>query len=124
MKELAAFERQAKALLKKAGAYALSGGDTRDSDANRKTELALYRGRDKLDDAMHALGLSDEPAARELVERVKRAISEAPAVALQKRTASRDAEIAKLNDKEHELRAWRIANGLEDPPKTRNFSGM
>jgi hypothetical protein len=115
--ELAKFEATGKALLRKIGKYAASGGDALESTANRKTELSLFKARDKLEDSMRPLGLTDNPRALALLGLVKEAASLAPGLAAAKRAEIRNAQLKELDSKAREHRAWRIENGLEDPPR-------
>lgn len=109
--ELAGYERSAKALLRKITAYAVSG------DGDRKTELGFFRARDKLEDSMRRLGLTEDVAALAVLLLVKQTASNAPDLAREARAQQRSKEIKALDEAAADRRRWRIENGLEDPPK-------
>lgn len=115
--ELTTFERGAKELIRKVGKYALEGGDELEGNANRKLELSFYKSRDRLEDSMRRLGLTDDLAARYLMQRVKEVVAAAPELARAARQEVRRAQIKVLDEKAREHRQWRIENGLDDPPK-------
>lgn len=73
--ESATFQRAAKTLLRKITAYATSG------DGDRKTELGLFKARDRLEDSMRRLGLTEDVPALALMLLVKQAASNAPDLA-------------------------------------------
>lgn len=114
--ELATFQRGARALMRKIALYVQGGGDVLTSS---KTEVAIYKSRDKLLDSMRRLGLSDDATALALAELLSEAAKAAPGLARDRRQVLRDVERAELKDKALEHRDWRIANGLQDPPRYR-----
>lgn len=111
MSESVSFQRSAKALLRKITNYATTG------EGDRKTELTLFKARDRLEDSMRRLGLTEDVAALAVMLLVKQAASNAPDLAREARAVQRQKEIKALDEAAAERRRWRIENGLEDPPK-------
>jgi hypothetical protein len=123
--EMAKFRRKALSVLRAAHVYSTTGG----SDDHReypKLLEALYRGRDALEDMQRRLGLTpgawdskpeETQAAEELLLRVKQAVSGARDAGSAARQEIRNGQIRKLDEERRAHRAWRIENGLDDPPK-------
>lgn len=115
--EFKKYEKAAKALIKKAQNYAVTGGDETESEANRKLEESLHKARWRLDDQLRRLGLSDDAKAEALQRQVVETVRAAPKLAAEARSVTRQAQLKALDEKAKEHRRWRIENGLEDPPK-------
>jgi hypothetical protein len=116
--EREAFRRSVTALLRKVQKYATEGGDHLGAGSeNTKLEHSFYKSRDKLEQSMRRLGLTDDVDSLALMLRLKVAVSAARDLATEARRAKREIERKALDEKGYEARRWRIENGLEDPPK-------
>jgi hypothetical protein len=137
--EMAKFRRKVVSVLRAAHLYSTTGG----GDDHAKALDALYRARNAVLDMRHKLQLdtherdvgmltsgrlvyngapleqqqAEELESGELEERVKRAVAGARDAGELARQEIRNGELRKLDDERRAHRAWRIENGLEDPPR-------
>lgn len=98
--DLKAFQRGAKALLKRIAAYVEDGGGIYDFKASEKTEMAVYRARDKLETQHWRLGESPPAEASALLAEVKGAVKAMPDAARERRQKLRNEEIERLKQEE------------------------
>jgi len=137
--DMAMFRRKAMSVLRAAQLYSTTGG----GDEYRKQLDALYRGRIAVVDMRHKLQLdtterevgvrpdgsrvyhgpsyeqqvAEQQESGELEERVKRAVGAAAELGEQARAEIRRGEMRAIDDNLRAHRAWRIENGLDDPPR-------
>jgi hypothetical protein len=94
--------RNARALEKKIAAYAADGGTI---ETANKTEMQLFRARDKLEDSLRPLGLGDNVECLAAIERVRAAVRAAPEAARAVRLAGYERESKRLREQEREHNA-------------------
>lgn len=97
--DVAKFLRAVKALEKKVAAYVADGGEVLTAS---KTEIGFFRARDRIEDMLRPLGLTENAECRAALERLKAAVKAAPEAASETRRAGYDREIKRLNELERE----------------------
>src|SRR5512135_1371024 len=137
--EMAKFRRKVTSVLRAAHVYSTTGG----GDEYQRVLDGLHRARNAVVDMRHKLGLdtherdvgmlasgrliykgapleqqvAEEQESAELEERVKRAVQGARELGEAARYELRQGKIRAIDDELRAHRAWRIENGLEDPPR-------
>lgn len=104
--DIATFARAAKALLRKISKYATDGGTF---ETYSKTELSLAASRDRLEDKIRPLGLTEDVSSLALMDQVKQAYRDCGEAARTVRLAANDAELKRLNEEIRNGRAEREA---------------
>jgi hypothetical protein len=94
--------RAARALERRIETYVADGSNI---DSAQKTEIAIFKSRDKLEDMLRPLGLTDNAQCLEAIERVKVAARAMTEAARATRIAGYERESKRLREQERDLNA-------------------